>query len=82
MRPRRSLGETQSRFELEGLLNETRSRIEEERKVIARREAIGADLTESLELLRNLETTAVLRERRLCYLRQWRDFTISLMQQS
>ena len=81
MRPRRSLGETQSRFELEGLLNETRWRIEEERKVIARREAIGADLTESLELLRNLETTAVC-ERRLCYLRQWRDFTISLMQQS
>jgi hypothetical protein len=52
--------------ELERLLNDTRWRIEEERKVI------GVDLTESRELLRNLETPAVLRERRLGYLRQWR----------
>jgi hypothetical protein len=44
---------------LERLQNDTRQRIEEERKVIARR--------------RNLETTAVLRERRLRYFRQWRS---------
>ena len=50
---RRSIAELIS--EAEGLLNDSRSRIDEERKVIAHRKAIGADLAESEQLLANFE---------------------------
>jgi hypothetical protein len=55
--------------ETERRLNDTRSRVQEERKVIARRKAIGADLIESQALLENLETRVMLIEGRLHYLR-------------
>jgi hypothetical protein len=57
------IGETETR------LNDSRSRVQEERKVIARRKAIGAELTESQELLENLETRVMLIDGRLRYLR-------------
>jgi hypothetical protein len=56
--------------EAERALNDSRSRVEKEQQIIARRKEIGADLSESMELLKNLETTVSLRERRL-RLRQW-----------
>ena len=65
---RRSIAELIS--EAEGLLNDSRSRIDEERKVIAHRKAIGADLAESEQLLANFEMRANWREWRLCYLRR------------
>ena len=55
--------------ETERRLNDSRSRVQEERKVIARRKAIGADLIESQALLENLETRVTLIEGRLHYLR-------------
>ena len=55
--------------ETERRLNDSRSRVQEERKVIARRKAIGAELIESQELLENLETRVTLIEGRLHYLR-------------
>ena len=58
--------------EAENRLRDTRSRIEEQQRIIARRTAIGADVTQSMTLLENLEAIALLRERRLRYLREWR----------
>jgi hypothetical protein len=57
--------------ETERLLNESRSRLEEQRNAIARRKAIGGNLKESVELLKNLQTSVSLRERHLRYLRRW-----------
>ena len=48
--------------ETERRLNDSRSRVQEERKVIARRKAIGADLIESQALLENLEIRVMLIE--------------------
>jgi hypothetical protein len=64
---RRAISELIS--ETERRLNDSRSRVREERKAIARREAIGAALIESQELLENLETRVMLIEGRLHYLR-------------
>jgi hypothetical protein len=64
---RRAISELIS--ETERRLNDSRSRVQEERKVIARRKAIGADPVESQELLDNLETRVMLIEGRLRYLR-------------
>ena len=64
---RRAISELIS--ETERRLNDSRSRVREERKAIARREAIGAALIESQELLENLETRVMLIEGRLRYLR-------------
>jgi hypothetical protein len=58
--------------EAENRLRDTRSRIAEQQRIIARRAAIGADVTQSTALLENLEAIARLRERRLRYLREWR----------
>jgi hypothetical protein len=58
--------------EAENRLRDTRSRIAEQQRIIARRTAIGADVTQSMTLLENLEAIALLRERRLRYLREWR----------
>jgi hypothetical protein len=60
---RRAISELIS--ETERRLNDSRSRVREERKAIARREAIGAALIESQELLENLETRVMLIEGRL-----------------
>jgi hypothetical protein len=64
---RRAISELIS--ETERRLNDSRSRVQEERKIIARRGAIGADLIESQELLENLETRVMLIEGRLRHLR-------------
>ena len=55
--------------ETERRLNDSRSSVQEERKVIARRKAIGADLIESQALLENRGTRVMLIEGRLHYLR-------------
>lgn len=57
--------------EAETLLAETKAHVEEERLIIARRRELGSDLTESLALLENLESTLRRRERRLASLRHW-----------
>ena len=64
---RRAISELIS--ETERRLNDSRVRVQEERKFIARRKAIGAELIESQELLENLETRVMLIESRLRYLR-------------
>jgi hypothetical protein len=57
--------------EAETLLAETKAHVEEERLIIVRRRELGSDLTESLALLENLESTLRRRERRLASLRHW-----------
>jgi hypothetical protein len=56
-------------FAVDFLFLAFRSRVQEERKVIARRKAIGADLIESQALLENRGTRVMLIEGRLHYLR-------------
>ncbi len=48
--------------EAESRLHDTIPRIAEQQDIVARRQAIGADLEQSLELLGNLEMIAFLRE--------------------
>ena len=72
---RRSISELIT--DAEARLHDTRSRIAEQHTTIERRRAVGAGLKESVELLENLETIVRLRERRLRYLREWRDLRIA-----